>query len=390
MIKRFIIAIILLVIVCGGIVGFNMFRDQAIEQFFANMPIPTTTVSTVKVEPVTWMPGIDAIGTVGAARGVDLTVETTGIVKEVMFAANEKVELGKVLVQLDDAVQRADLAAAQTQASLDQQALDRALELQKRGVGSDVAVDNARAAASTSASQVTKLQAVLDQKLLKAPFSGTMGIPRVEAGQYIAPGSIVATLQDMETMRTDFSVPEQQLAFLKIGQPVSFGITTAAMPFTGTITGIEPKVDPTSRLVAVRSKVSNPDGKLSPGQFLRVRVALPQEEGVLAIPQTALVSSLYGDFVFAVRPAPPKEGAPPPGPNDPPALVANQVFVKTGRRADGRVEILSAIKAGDEIVTAGQNRLSNGMPVAVDNSVDPAGAGEAPEQPSAEGKADAQ
>jgi len=371
LIKRFIIAIVLLVIVVGGIVGFNMFRDQAIEQFFANMPVPPTTVSTVKVEPATWTPGIDAIGTVGAARGVDLTVETTGIVKEVLFKANEKVEEGKVLVQLDDAVQRADLAAAETQAALDQQALDRALELQKRGVGSDVAVESARAAASTSASQVTKLKAVLDQKQLRAPFSGIMGIPRVEEGQYIAPGTTVATLQDLETIRTDFAVPEQQLGLLKIGQPVSFGLTEADMPYHGSITGIEPKVDPTSRLVSVRAEVANPEGRLSPGQFLQVRVELPKEEGVIAIPQTALVTSLYGDFVFAVKPAPAKPDAPAPAPDAPPSLIASQIFVKPGRRSDGRVEITSGVAAGDEIVTAGQNRLANGAPVVIDNSVNP-------------------
>jgi membrane fusion protein (multidrug efflux system) len=369
LIKRFIIAIVLLVIVVGGIVGFNMFRDQAIEQFFANMPVQPVTVSTVKVEPATWTPGIDAIGTVGAARGVNLTVETSGIVSEVFFTANEKVEAGKVLVQLEDAVQRADLAVGQTQAALDQQALDRALELQKRGVGSDVAVDTARAAASTSASQVARLQAVLDQRQLRAPFDGIMGIPRVEAGQYIAPSATVATLQDMETMRTDFAVPEQQLSLLKIGGPVSFGVTAADMAFNGSITGIEPKVDPTSRLVSVRAEIANPEGRLSPGQFLRVRVQLPEETGVLAIPQTALVASLYGDFVFVVRPAPAKPDAPAPG--TPPSLIVNQVFVQVGRRSGRLVEIVSGIAAGDEIVSAGQNRLANNTPVTIDNTVNP-------------------
>lgn len=371
MTKRLIIAIVLLAVVVGGIVGFNMFRDRAIEQFFANMPVQPVTVSTVRVEPVTWTPGIEAIGTVGAARGVELTVETSGIVREVLFAPNEKVEAGKVLVQLEDAVQRADLAAAETQAALDEQALERALELQRRGAGTDVAVESARAAASTSASQVTKLRAVLDQRQLRAPFDGIMGIPRVEAGQYIAPSNPVATLQDMETMRTDFAVPEQQLHLLSIGQPVSFGLSAADMPFRGSITGIEPRVDPTSRLVSVRAEVSNPEGRLSPGQFLQVRVELPREDGVLAIPQTALVASLYGNFVFVVRPAPADPDRPASEPEAPPALVVNQVFVTPGRREGGRVEIVSGIAAGDEIVTAGQNRLANGMPVTVDNSVNP-------------------
>lgn len=369
MIKRFIFAILFLAIVGGGIVGFNMFRDQAIEQFFANMPVAPLAVSTTTVEPMAWTPGIEAIGTVSAARGVDLTVETTGIVKEVSFTANQRIEEGQVLVRLDDAVQRADLEAGRTAAALDQQALERAQALRQRGVGSEVAVESARAAASTSASQVAKLEAVLDQKQLTAPFSGTIGIPRVEAGQYIAPGTAVATLQDLDTMRADFAVPEQQLGYLSIGQRVSFGLTAADMPFEGTITGIEPKVDPVSRLVSVRAEVTNPDGKLSPGQFVQVRVALERENDIIAIPQTALTTSLYGDFVYVVRPAAAKEGE---AADAEPTLSAVQIFVKPGRRSGGLVEITDGIAAGDQVVTAGQNRLSNGAPVKIDNTVTPA------------------
>lgn len=386
-IKRFIIALILLVIVCGGIVGFNLFRDRAIQNYFANMPVVPLTVSTAKVEPVTWTPGIEAIGTVAAARGVDLTMETTGVVKEILFSANQKVEEGQLLVRLDDAVEQADLAAARTQATLDRQALDRAQALRKSGAGTQATLDAASAAASTSRSQVVKLQALADQKLLKAPFSGTLGIPRIDLGQYVAPGNVVVTLQNLDTMRTDFTVPEQQLASLRIGQPVAFGLTGDDMPYTGAITGIDPKIDPASRLVSVRAEVANPDRRLSPGQFVQVRIEQPKEEGVLAIPQTALTASLYGDFVFVVRPPAdkPAEGAAkdaaspagaatsasPANGKQTPALAAYQVFVKTGRRADGRVEILSGIEAGDEVVTAGQNRLSNGAPVTVDNTVDP-------------------
>ena len=219
------------------------------------------------------------------------------------FSANQRVNKGDVLIQLDDAVQQADLAVARTQADLDQQALERASELKRRGVGSDATLDAARASASTSATQVLKSQAVLDQKQLRAPFSGTIGIPKIDVGQYVAPGNIIATLQDLETMRADFAVPEQQLGLLKSGQPVRFGVSADDMPFTGSVVGIDPKVDPQSRLVSVRAEISNPEGKLSPGQFVRVRVELPKEENVIAVPLTALVSSLYGDFVYVIRPS---------------------------------------------------------------------------------------
>jgi membrane fusion protein, multidrug efflux system len=386
MIKRLIIAFVLLVLICGGIIGFNIFRDRAIEQYFANAPVAPVAVSTTVAEPMEWTPGIETIGTIGAARGVDLTVETSGIIKDILFSANQRVERGDVLLQLDDQVQQADLAAGRTQAALDKTAYDRALELQKRGVGTDVNVEAAKAAAEASASQVAKFQAVLDQKQLIAPFAGTMGIPRVDDGQYLSPGTIVATLQDLDTMRVDFSVPEQQLDLLEIGQPVRLGVSAADMPFTGSVIGIEPKVDPVSRLVAVRAEVTNPEGQLSPGQFVQVRVQLPKEDGVIALPQTAVVTSLYGDYVFVVRPAednagaaeaaqPAQDGTAPAAENQEnaePALVVNQVFVMTGRRSQGLVEVLRGVEAGDQIVTAGQNRLSNGTPVRVENTVNPA------------------
>lgn len=364
MVKRLLIAVVLLALVAGGLVYFNIFREQAISDFFANRPRPAVTVSTAKVEPVTWTPFIQAIGTVGAARGVDLTVETTGIVQDVTFKANDKVETNQLLVQLDNNVQKADLEAATAQAQLDKQVLLRAQELLKRGVGSETAVESAQAAATASASQVAKLEAVLEQKQLNAPFAGTIGIPRVEKGQYIAPGNVVATLQDLETLRADFSVTEQNLPVLKIGLPVRYGLTEDRLDFAGKVTGIEPKVDPQTRLVAIRAEITDADGRLSPGQFVQVRVELPSEADVLAIPQTAVVASLYGDYVFAVE-----AGEAAGAGND--GLVARQIFVRTGRRSGGLVEIVDGLEAGADIVTAGQNRLTNNGPVTVDNAVTP-------------------
>lgn len=369
MIKRLLIAIVLLAVLAGGIVGFNMFRDQAIEQFFANMPVPTVTVSTVEAEKSKWTPTIEAIGTVNANQGVDLTVETTGIVTDILFEANQQVEKDQILLQLEDNVQQADLSASRTQAALDKQALDRARELRSRGVSSGASLDNAEAAAQASAAQVEKAEAVVQQRQLRAPFSGTIGIPRVDRGQYLSPGTIVATLQDTETMRADFTVPEQRLGLLKIGQPVRLWLNSGNDVFEGTITGIDPKVDPSSRLVSVRARIDNTSGKLTPGQFVQVGVILPEEDGVISLPQTAVVTSLYGDYVFAVRT--PKDA----GEGDEEKLETRQVFVQVGRRSGDRVEISSGIEPGDIIVTAGQNRLSNGTPVKIDNQINPGAPG---------------
>ncbi|MBZ9851039.1 efflux RND transporter periplasmic adaptor subunit [Mesorhizobium sp. CA14] len=425
--KRFFIIagfLLLLALVCVGIVGFNFMRDAGIKQYFATMKPPAATVSTVTVKPSEWTPGIEAIGTVNAVRGVDLTLETSGIVKDILFHANQKVAADAVLVQLDDAVEKADLVAQKAQAASDQAALTRAIELQRRGVGTDATLDAARAAADASAAQVNKLQAVLDQKQLSAPFGGTVGIPKIDIGQYLAPGNAVVTIQDLDTMRVDFTVPEQQLPLLKIGQAIKLGTNLADMSFAGSIRGIDPKIDPASRLVSIRGEVANPEGKLTPGQFVQIRVELPQENNVISVPQTAVTSSLYGDYVFVVQPAKPAGGAAaaPAKPDEQkagadkasgdaatpkadttkpaadttakpadakpadkaagdaakpadaaqqPALTISQVFVKLGRRNNGMVEIVQGLKNGDQVVTAGQNRLFNGMSVAVDNTIDP-------------------
>lgn len=375
MVKRFIIAIILLGIVGGGLVWFNLFRDGMIAQIFANMPQRPATVSTVEAKPVTWTPSIEAIGTVNAAQGVDLTVETAGVVKEIAFAPNTQVEAGQLLLRLDDVVQAADVEAARTQAELERGNLARAQDLTRRGVATNVSLDQTLAAAQAAEAQLARAVAVLEQRRLAAPFAGEVGLPRVDVGQYVAPGTIVATLQDLSTMRVDFSLPEQDLPNLKMGQKIEVRIEGLDRAFAGELTGIDPRVDPSTRLVALRGAIENADGMLTPGQFVRIRVELPAEDGVIALPQTALSTSLYGDYVYVVRPADAEGAAAEPaegGEEAAPALVVRQVFVKPGRRSGGVVEIVEGVAPGDLVVTAGQNRLSNGQPAIVDNSVNPA------------------
>lgn len=373
MIKRLIIAIVLLAVLAGGIVGFNMFRDQAIEDFFANMPVANVTVSVTTAEESNWTPSIDAIGTVNASQGVDLTVETMGIVSEIMFSSNQQVEQGELLLQLDDVIQQADLEVSRTQAELDRQTLIRTQELQQRGVGSNVSLETAQAAVSVSSAQVKRNEAVVAQKQLKAPFAGTIGIPRVDPGQYIQPGTVVATLQDLDTMRADFTVSEQQLASVSIGQPISLGVGDD-FPYSGEVIGIDPKIDPASRLASIRARIANPEGELTPGQFVQIRVELPAEEGVIALPQTTVVTSLYGDYVYVVQPRQNDDG----GAEE--QLEARQVFVQVGRRSGDKVEIVSGVSAGDRVVNAGQNRLNNGTPVVIDNTVDPTASTQAADQ----------
>jgi len=380
--KRFItvaVIVLLVALICGGIIWFNFFRDKMIANFFAHFPVPTVTVSDIEVKPVTWTPGVDAVGTVSAAEGVDVATQVGGVVKAIDFKANDKVQSGALLVQIDDSVDRAGLAAAVSTVAVSQDALTRAQALVDRNVGTVADLQTAQNKLDQARGSLDQLKATIAQKAITAPFSGTVGIPKIDVGQYLQAGTVVATLQNLDNMKVDFTVPEQQVSSVKIGQPVKVGLTDDAMTLSGTITGIDPKIDPTSRLVSVQAKVANTGALLKPGQFVHVRAELPAEPNVISLPQTAVTISLYGSYVYQVVPAPAEPAtatataaaapatasAAPAAPN----LVAKQIFVQTGRRSSDQIEIVKGVDPGMEIVTAGQNKLSNGSAIAIDNSV---------------------
>jgi membrane fusion protein (multidrug efflux system) len=385
MTKRFIIAAVLLVVVCGGLIGFNLFRAKMIGDFFANRQMPSVAVSATEVQPRSWTPEIEAIGSLVATHGVDVAVEVAGVVKTIEFAANEQVEEGQLLVQIDDAIERADLISAEAAVERDRAQAERVRTLRRNNVSSEATLETATSALAESESALARIRAVLEQKAVEAPFAGEIGIPRVDVGEYIQPGSVIATLQQLTRMKADFTVPEQLLPDLAIGQAGTFGLDGDTFDHTGEITGIDPKVDPQTRLVAVQAVVENPDGTLRPGQFVRIRLQLPEVAEVIALPQTSVVASLYGSYVYVVEPAAPAEGAAPAaesgevaaaGEVAAPQLVARQVFVKTGRRQGNLIEIA---EGGQQVVTGGQNKLATGMPVTIDNEIDPAALSQAPE-----------
>jgi membrane fusion protein (multidrug efflux system) len=420
MLKRFIIALVLVVLVCGGLIGFNVFRAQMIAGFFANQQMPAVTVSATEVAPTTWIPEIEAIGTLLAVQGVDVATEVAGVVKSIEFQANQDVEAGDLLVQIEDAVERADLASAQAAVERDRAQLERVRTLRETGVSSEQTLETAQTALATSESALARIQAVIDQKAIEAPFAGTMGIPRIDVGKYVQPGDVIATLQQIGTMRVDFTVPEQRISDISIDQPAIFGLSEEAFSYQGRIRGIDPKIDPQTRMVSVRAEVENPGGELRPGQFVRVRVKLPAVADVIALPQTSVVTSLYGDYVYVVEQAEeaaatpadaaatpadaaaeapaeseaetaaentpdaettaaPEEASAAPAEREAPAtedaapqLVARQVFVQIGRRQGNLIEIVEGIEAGQTVITSGQNKLANNMPVVINNETDPA------------------
>ncbi len=382
---RAIIATVFLIIVgaiCGLLIFMNVFFDKATAQFFANMKRPVVTVSAVEVKPSTWKPGITAVGTVAASQGVDVAVQAGGIVEQILFKANDKVEKGQLLVQIDDAVDRAGLASAKTSVSVAQDALTRAQALLDRKVGTIAALQDAQNNLDKAKGALQQIEATVDQKAIKAPFAGTIGIQKIDVGQYVQPATVIATLQDLDTMKVNFTVPEQQLGSLSIGQTAKFGLNEDELRYSGQITGIDPKIDQASRLVTVQALVSNSDGALRPGMFIHVRVDLPVEDNVLAIPQTAVTISLYGTYVYVLDKAPAaapaaasagtdgKAAAAPAAPAGP-DLVAKQVFITTGRRSGDSIEVLKGLEPGELIATSGQNKLSPGSPVALDKDGEP-------------------
>ncbi len=362
--RRIVVSLVFILAVglCAGLIWFNFFRDKMIQNFFATMQPPAQVVSAARVEAKTWTPGISAIGTARAANGVELAFETAGIVKEIAFKANQNVRQGEVLVQLDDTVERADLLDVQAAVKTAESSFERAKTLSSRGYGTEANFDQASALLAAARSRLARLQATIEQKALKAPFSGVIGIPRIDIGQYLQPGTVIASFQDLSSMKVDFTVPEQEADEIKLGQEIRVGVTLTDLPFKGKVTGKDPRVDPKTRLVSVQALIEeNRDGAILPGQFLHVEAILPPEPDVITVPQTAVITSLYGDYVYTIEQEE-KAGQP--------VQVVKQVFVKAGRRRGGSLEILSGIAPGQQVVASGQNKLQAGATVKIDNSID--------------------
>ena len=351
--KRFIIVGVLVVLLCGALVFWNIARSTMAASYFAHAGRPPATIEAVKAEADTWQPGIEEVGTARAQMGADLAVQAAGVVKAINFKSGDAAEAGETLVQLDDAPEQADMAAAQANITVYQRNLDRLTQLRKNGYATQQDWDNTKAQLDVAKSTYEHASALAALKAIKAPFDGIAGIPQVNVGQYLKVGDVVVTLQNLDALKVDFTVPEQSEGALTVGLPVRFGLDENAYPLTGQLIGIDPKVDPQTHLVSVQALLNNPDHKILPGQFLRVRVELPPQPDVLSLPQTAVITSLYGDYVYLVQD------------NGKGGKQAVQTFVQTGRREQGRIEIKGGLKAGDEVVSAGQNKLQNGAPVIV-------------------------
>jgi multidrug efflux system membrane fusion protein len=358
MVRWFIIVGLLLVLLVGALVGFNMFRDHAIKQFFAGMKPPPTPVS-IAVAKTEVIPNLlTAVGDLAAVHQVNVTSDVSGRITNIMFEPGSTVKAGSPLVQLFDEPEQGDLASFKAQAVMGQLALDRAKQLAARQFGPQATVDQAQSTFDQANSGIAKTEAIISQKLVKAPFDGVLGVRHVEVGQFLTAGTQIVSLTDLSTLYANFTVTEKDSGQLKVGQAVR--IVVDAYPnrnFEGKITTIEPQIATDTRNIHVQATLDNPDHILKPGMFTTVTVVLPDKPPVITVPETAVDYTLYGDSVFLLTEKKEDDGKT--------TLTAVRTFVRTGNRIDGRAEIVSGVKDGDRVVAVGQLKLQSGAPVAI-------------------------
>jgi membrane fusion protein (multidrug efflux system) len=381
--KRLIIVVVVVAILFALLVGWNTVKGIMIGNFMKSMANPAQTVSTMPAAYQEWQPHVEAVGNVRAVHGTDLAFEVAGLVASVDVKSGADVKQGQVLIKLVDDQDRAMLAALQATAQLAALTADRAKQqlavqaISKAEYDTDMAnLKNARAQADAQAALVAK-------KTLRAPFAGRVGIITANPGQYLNAGTAVATLQQLDPVYVDFTVPQSSLTALQLGGKVE--VTSDAFKgkaFDGKLSATDPKIDLSTRNVSVEAIVANPDKQLMPGMFAKVAVDSGRPQRYLTLPQTSISYAPYGDTVFVVHAGEPPAASSDAAPAKASADAANgkpadkhyvqQVVVTIGPTRGDQVAVLSGIKPGDVIVTSGQLKLKGGTPVNINNSVQPA------------------
>lgn len=334
-----------------------------------SMPQPgPVTVSTVKASEQAWQPALSAVGSLRAANGADLAAEVAGLVTDVNLKSGQQVKKGQLLVQLRDGDEVAQLQQLQANAELSKITLERARKQLAAQAISQADFDTAQADTKARMAAVAQQQVVIAKKQLRAPFDGRAGIITISPGDYLAAGTAVVTVQQLDPLYVDFTVPQGELGRLKVGQAVNLMLDAyAGRSFSGKLSAINPKVDASTRNVQVEATVPNHDQTLTPGMFAKVSVDVGQQRTQLTLPQAAIVYNPYGDTVYVVQPAKGKDAK---GKPLPPTV--KQAFVTTGDSRGDQVAILKGISAGTEVVSSGQMKLKNDAAITVDNSVQPA------------------
>jgi len=359
----FIIVGVLLAVLVGGLVGFNKLRTDGIANYFAHMKPPPTPVTVAEAKSEVIPNLLTAVGDLAAVHQVNVTSDVSGRITDIMFTPGATVKAGSPLVQLFDGPDQGDLASFKAQATGAQLALDRAKQLAARQFGPQATADAAQATYDTANAGIAKTEAIISQKLVRAPFDGVLGVRHVEVGQFLTAGTMIVTLTDLSQIYANFTVTEKESATLKNGQTVRIAVD--AYPgklFEGKITTVEPQINTDTRNIRVQATIANPDHVLKPGMFATTTVVLPDKSAVVTVPETAVDYTLYGDSVFQITEKKADDGTT--------SLTAVRTFVKTGDRIDGRAVITSGLKPGDRVVAVGQLKLQPGSAVTI--STDPA------------------
>jgi multidrug efflux system membrane fusion protein len=350
---------LLLVVLGGGLYGFNAFRAQAINTAFSTMKPPPTAVAVAQAQKVAMARYAPGIGTLQAEHQVTINSEVGALVTKIFFQAGATVKAGDPLVQLNDQPDQGDLANFRAQAKLAELNLSRSRELLARQNAAQQTVDQNQAQLDQMRASIGKTEAIIAQKLIRAPFEGVLGIRQIEVGQYITAGGTVVTLTDLNSLYVNFTLPEQQRGQIAVGQKVLLTVDAyPARTFEAALTTIEPQIDPGTRAIKVQATLANLDHTLQPGMFANTRVVLPPAPDVVTVPATSVDFTLYGDSVFVVR----EEGK---DANGKPILKVNRTFVKTGDRDQNSVAILDGVAPGDQVVVSGQLKLQSGTEVVV-------------------------
>jgi membrane fusion protein (multidrug efflux system) len=371
--KVWIAAIVGLIVVVVVLVGVKVGQIRAMIDAGKSFVPPPESVTSVKVASATWQSQRAAIGTLIAVHDVTLGAELPGLIREVDFDSGRTVKRGAVLVRLDTTNEEAQLAAAVADAELAKITLERARALRKGGANTPVELDAAEARAKQTLAVVANIQATITKKTIRAPFDGRVAMKQVERGQIVSPGTPVATLQSVDPIFAEFSLPQQALADLKTGQIATMRVDSfPGKTWQGAVSTVNSEVDPATRNVRVRATFPNKEGILRPGLFVNVEVSASDQHDVLVVPATAVVYAPYGDSVFVLdqkADVEKPEGQKKVG--DQPGLVAQPRFVRLGERRGDLVAVVSGLKEGETVVSNGAFKLRKGMAVIVNNALAP-------------------
>lgn len=348
------------VLVVGAIAVVKIRSVRAIQARMAMMKAPPSSVSTTTAALADWQHRFHAVGSLVAVQGVVVSNQIEGAVTKVSFESGQRVESGDLLVQQDISSDTAQLRGLEAQAELARLTLERAKELRAKETNSQADLDSAEAQYKAAVAAADNERAIIAKKTIRAPFAGILGIRQVNVGQFLPAGGSIVSLEALDPIYANFSLPQQDMGALRAGQTVR--MTVDAYPgsvFEGKINALNSTVDDASRNILVQATFANADGRLVPGMYASVDVILPGADRYVTLPESAIVYNPYGNAVYVVEKAGDQ------------ALVARQHFVTLGETRGDQVAIEKGVKAGDVVVTAGQLKLHNGSPIVVNNSVLP-------------------